>query len=216
MDLEVREDKEEKENHASFLRRFELKITPADLLKLDFAYDLAKYGHRDQQRDSGERYFEHLRAVALIIVDELGILDAEIISASLLHDMMEDNFLLNPERLQMIFGERVMNLVAALTKPKMKGFPSRQARNSFYFFQQIIAGGAPALIIKLADRLHNLRTLGACSPAKQRSKLKETKTYCLPLLDRLSQTHPEVAVRLKEAISAAIRYREAKLATTSV
>ncbi len=211
MDLQIKEDGKEKENHASFLRRFELKITPADLQKLDFAYDLVKYGHRDQQRDSGERYFEHLRAVALIIVDELGILDAEIISASLLHDMMEDNFLLNPERLQMIFGERVMRLVAALTKPEMKDLPSRQARNSFYFYQQIIGGGAAALIIKLADRLHNLRTLGACNSDKQRSKLEETKVFCLPLIDRLAATYPAVTDKLREAISAAISDLEAKL-----
>lgn len=211
MDLEINENRKETENHAAFLRRFKLKITPADLEKLDFAYDLAKYGHRVQQRESGERYFEHLRAVALIIVDELGIMDAEIVSASLLHDMIEDNFLLNPKRLRMIFGERVMELVTVLTKPEMKGFVSRKARNEFYFFQQIIAGGSAAVIIKLVDRLHNLRTLDACSLAKQRRKLVETKTYCLPLLDRIAHDYPEVAVQLREALSVAISDLEARL-----
>lgn len=210
----IKEDGIEKENHTAFLQRFKLKIKPADLDKLNFAYDLAKYGHRNQKRESGERYFEHLRAVALIIVDELEILDVEIIIASLLHDMIEDNFLLNPARLKMIFGERVMRLVTALTKPELESSSiSRKTRDELYH-EQIIAGGAEAIVIKLADRLHNLRTLDACGIEKQKRKLAETKTYYLPLIDLIAQSYPEVTVQLQEELSTAISNLETKLGAT--
>lgn len=107
-----------REDHNSFIERFRLKATPDEIERINFAYDMAKYGHRNQSRDSGERYFEHLRATAIILVDELGITDTEIIIAGLLHDMLEDNFLLNPERIKLTFGERVSMLVTTVSKPK--------------------------------------------------------------------------------------------------
>ena len=104
------------EDHASFLRRFRLKVTPNDLKRLDLAYDVAKYGHRNQLRESGERYFEHVRSTAIILVDELGVYDVELIMAALLHDILEDSFLLKGERAEMVFGSRVARITKAVTK----------------------------------------------------------------------------------------------------
>jgi len=71
------------EDHESFLRRFRLKISPTGIEKLDYAYDMAKYGHRNQFREDETRYFEHVRSTAIILVDELAVTDVEMIIAAL-------------------------------------------------------------------------------------------------------------------------------------
>ena len=66
------------ENHQAFLGKFRLKLTPANIEMLDLAYDISKYSHRNQVRESGERYFDHCKAATLILVDELGVNDVEL------------------------------------------------------------------------------------------------------------------------------------------
>ncbi|MFA6526127.1 MAG: HD domain-containing protein [Candidatus Buchananbacteria bacterium] len=125
----------EAENHAKFLERLRGKVTESELQLIDLAYDAAKYGHREQFRDDGTRYFEHCRATALILIDELGIIDPDKIIAALLHDMLEDNFLYNPWRLNHIFGSKAAGFIISMTKPK-KGdprFASDAERHKFYF-----------------------------------------------------------------------------------
>src|ERR1035437_7654614 len=92
------------ENHEKFLKIFCFKITPAEMEKLDFAYQLAKYGHRNQLRETDARYFEHVRAVAIILAEEFGIFDVEIIIAALFHDILEDSYILTENRIKTIFG----------------------------------------------------------------------------------------------------------------
>ena len=186
------------EDHASFLKRFQLKVTPNDLKRLDMAYDMAKYGHRNQLRESGERYFEHVRSTAIILVDELGVYDVELIMAALLHDILEDSFLLKGERAEMVFGSRVARITKAVTKiPKDDPrFATNQQRYAFYH-RQVMAGGWEAKLVKLADRLHNLRTLSCCSLEKRRRKLAETKKSYLLLINDLSQDYPETAKQIK-------------------
>jgi GTP pyrophosphokinase len=188
------------------MNRFILKITPGDTAKLDFAYELAKYGHREQFRDSGVRYFEHLRKTAIILVDELGILDIDIIIAALLHDMFEDSFLLTLNRLIVTFGERVANFVAVLSKPK-KGdprFASDSERHQWYF-AQFPAVSPEAKIIKLADRLHNMRTLSFCATEKQARKIEETRRIYFPLLASIAEKYPGPAQYLKDQLEQALR-----------
>jgi len=186
---------QESENHKSFLDRLRQRIS-ADMLELvDFAYDLAEYGHKNQFRDGGERYFEHCRNTALILMDELDIYDPEMIMAALLHDMLEDNCLLTPpSRIRLIFGVRVMSLVVTLTKPKKicNHFPSDSARHKFYFIK-IRNAKIDAKIIKLCDRLHNLRTLDQCAAEKRERKIKETKDVYMPLIDDVAKSKLEVA-----------------------
>jgi (p)ppGpp synthase/HD superfamily hydrolase len=95
----------ENENHAKFLARFELKVTPDELLRLDMAYDFAKRAHEKQFRETGARYFEHVRGAAIIMVDELGITDVELVIAEKLHDCEEDTWLMRLNRIRIIFGE---------------------------------------------------------------------------------------------------------------
>ena len=200
------------EDHQSFMKRFRLKITPADYARIDYAYDMAKHGHRNQYRESGARYFEHLRATAIILVDELEITDAELIIAALLHDMLEDSFLLNPERIKITFGERVARIVCQITKPK-KGdprFTSDGERHQWYF-KQVTESGVEEKLVKLADRLQNMRTVGCCSPEKQQRKINETRNVYLPLLNDVATEFPETAQILKNQLELALAKLEASL-----
>ncbi len=206
MPNETRLTKEPKrEDHDSFMRRFRLKITPTDLERLDYAYELAKYGHRNQIRDSGERYFEHLRATAIILVDELGITDIDIIIATLLHDMLEDSFLLTPERIKLTFGERVSSLVSIVTKPK-KGdsrFLTNADRHKWYF-ERVAGACMEAKLLKLVDRLHNMRSLSSCSKEKQQRKIVETRSVYLPLISDVAKELPNEAAYLLKELEIAI------------
>lgn len=192
------------EDHASFLRRFRLKVTPKDLKRLDMAYDMAKYGHR-QFRESGERYFEHVRSTAIILVDELGVYDVELVMSALLHDMLEDSFLLKGDRTEMIFGARVAYITTTVSKlPKDDPRFTTAKQRLLFYHQQIKNGNWEVKLVKLADRLHNLRTLMSCSPEKQRRKLAETKRHYLPLIRHLASEYPDTASQLEQSFRQAI------------
>ena len=193
------------EDHQSFMKRFRLKVIPSDVKRIDFAYDMAKYGHRNQFRESGARYFEHLRATAIILIDELGITDVEMIIAALLHDMLEDSFLLTSERIKITFGDRVSVLVATVSKPKKNDprFKSDVERHQWYF-KQIAGSCAEAKLLKLADRLQNMRTLGSCSLEKQKRKIAETKEIYLPLITDVAKEYPEKASYLSAQMESAL------------
>lgn len=192
-----------REDRESFMKRLRLKITPTDLERLDYAYEMAKYGHRNQIRDSGERYFEHLRATAIILIDEIGVSDVEMIMAALLHDMLEDSFLLTTGRIKLTFGERVATLVAAVSKPRRTDprFKTKQERHGFYF-AQLKDSCVEAKIIKLADRLQNTRTLDACSAEKQDRKTRETITVYLPLIQDVILEYPDKGEYFKNQFDA--------------
>jgi GTP pyrophosphokinase len=193
------------EDHVSFLRRFRLKVTPTDLKRLDMAYDMAKYGHRNQFRESGERYFEHVRNTAIILVDELGVYDVELIMAALLHDILEDSFLLKGDRTEMIFGARVAYITTTVSKlPKDDPRFATPKQRLLFYHQQIKNGNWEVKLVKLADRLHNLRTLMSCSLEKQKRKLAETKRSYLPLVRDLSSDYRETAKQLETAFRQAI------------
>lgn len=185
------------ENRASFLARFELKVSPKDLKLIMLAYNLAKYGHHRDVRDSGERKFEHPRHTVIIATDELGINDPEIVISLLLHDIPEDSFILDVEDITLIFGERVGKIVATLTKPKVDGkrFINKATRDSYYH-ECIANSDADTIICKLCDQLHNLRTLGSCSQEKQERKVAEMQVYYIPLIKNIREKYPEVANRL--------------------
>lgn len=200
------------EDHGSFMQRFRLKVTQTDIERLDFAYDMAKYGHRNQFRESGARYFEHVRATAIILVDELGVTDAEVIIAALLHDMLEDSFLLTPDRIKVTFGERVATLVSAVTKPKKCDlrFTSDHERHLWYF-KQLKTSSPEAKLLKLADRLQNMRTLDSCSSEKQSRKITETREVYLPLIADIAEIYPNRASYLSSQLEATLTKLSATL-----
>ncbi|MEF9991009.1 MAG: bifunctional (p)ppGpp synthetase/guanosine-3',5'-bis(diphosphate) 3'-pyrophosphohydrolase [Romboutsia sp.] len=137
------------------------------------AYNFAKCAHEGQYRKSGELYFIHPLAVANLLADME--LDIETISAGLLHDVVEDTEY-TYENIQKEFGTEIADLVDGVTKLGQIKYQSKeetQAENLRKMFLAM-AKDIRVILIKLADRLHNMRTLKYMSPEKARSKAKET------------------------------------------
>ncbi|QQR82711.1 HD domain-containing protein [Candidatus Campbellbacteria bacterium] len=170
------------ENRASFFRRVALYYPTLDwrYKLIEQAYNDAKDAFRGKYRDDQKtRYFEHIRAVALILLDYLRIRDYELIVAALLHDIVEDIPSWTIERVRVKYGERVALYVQYLTKPSKEEYADRDERELVYH-TRFDAAPREFFLIKLADRLHNLLTLYACTPEKRQRKIVETRRYYLP------------------------------------
>ena len=148
------------------------------------AYDFAREAHRNQKRASGEPYFIHPCAVAEILID-LG-LDAETIAAALLHDVIEDTPV-TEEDVRREFGEGVLTLVSGVTKLDKIVFKSQEEEEAENFRKIFIAMAKDirVIIIKLADRLHNMRSLNFLSKERQQKMARETLDIYAPIAGRL-------------------------------
>ncbi len=158
-----------------------------DKEQVDVVYKAYLYGaeaHMDQRRMSGEPYIHHPLAVARILADMR--LDYQSIAAALLHDVIEDT-LIPKEHLIDDFGEEVAELVDGVTKLTQIKFKSRATAEAENFRKMILAmvRDIRVIIIKLADRLHNLRTLGVLPPKKRRRIARETLEIYAPIANRL-------------------------------
>lgn len=148
------------------------------------AYQIGAHAHAGQKRKSGEPYITHPVAVAAILAD-LGM-DAETIIAAILHDTLEDTPLSRQE-LERDFGPTVATLVDGVTKLDKVMFRSLQeaAAESFRKMLLAMARDLRVILIKLADRLHNMRTLGAMDPVSRRRIARETLDIYAPIAQRL-------------------------------
>ena len=166
-------------------------LTPNDRALIERAYFKAEVAHAGQFRKSGEPYFTHCVAVAHILAEMK--LDAEAIAAALMHDIVEDTSI-TIEELRVEFGTTIASIVDGVTK--LKNLPlkpegdkkSRSAdRELEYIRKMALAMGddVRVVLVKLADRLHNMRTLGYMSPDKQAVIAKETLDIFAPLANRL-------------------------------
>ncbi len=170
------------------------------------AYDFGSQAHKGQLRKSGESYFSHPTAVAVIII-ELGM-DSESIVASLLHDVIEDTQY-TQEDIEKTFGKSVGLLVEALTKLANLPFVSREDAQAENIRKMLLAMSEDirVIIIKLADRLHNMRTIeGHKSESKRRDIAKETLDIYAPLAHRLGIRHvkeelEDIAIRVLDPIA---------------
>ena len=163
-----------------------LRYHPSDdLSMIEKAYKVASEAHKNQHRKSGEPYIIHPLCVAIILADLE--LDKETIAAGLLHDVVEDTELTN-EDIRREFGEEVELLVDGVTKLGQIGYNvdkvEVQAENLRKMFLAM-AKDIRVILIKLADRLHNLRTLQFMRPEKQREKARETMDIYSPIAGRL-------------------------------
>ncbi|MBO5335408.1 MAG: bifunctional (p)ppGpp synthetase/guanosine-3',5'-bis(diphosphate) 3'-pyrophosphohydrolase, partial [Clostridia bacterium] len=148
------------------------------------AYHFAEEAHANQKRASGEPYFIHPCEVADILID-LG-LDAATIAAALLHDVIEDTDA-TAEDIQREFGDEVLVLVSSVTKLEKIVFKSKEDENAENFRKIFVAMAKDVrvIIIKLADRLHNMRSLNFLSQERQQRMASETLDIYAPLAGRL-------------------------------
>jgi GTP pyrophosphokinase len=177
------------------------------------AYVVSAHEHRNQLRSSGEPYLVHPLAVAMTLA-EMKLDDASI-AAGLLHDVLEDTTL-SKERLTELFGADVAHLVDGVTKIGKYAFTSREAQQAETFRKMLLAmtDDLRVILVKLADRLHNMRTLQHVPEASQRATAAETMEIYAPLANRLGMgkikgeledlsfrfLHPEEFLALRAAV----------------
>ena len=147
--------------------------------QIEKSYDIARKAHEGQTRKSGLPYILHPLAVALIVVTEMRQTNAAIVCAALLHDVVEDTKY-SIWDIREMFGDEIMFLVAAVTKPNK----DCQEEN-FQHILSSVQGDVRVLILKLSDRLHNMRTLSSMRPEKQWKIASETQFFFAPLAGRL-------------------------------
>lgn len=190
---EIAHDWEEPEGLGSLLAVIREQRPDADINRIRYAYYLAEKAHAGQLRDSGEPYIVHPLAVAAILADLR--MDDDTIVASLLHDVIEDSELA-PDVIREHFGEDVLRLVEGVTKLKFKpssGLTDRQkasaettrAAESLRKMLLAMAKDFRVMVIKLADRLHNMQTLDALDPSRRTRIANETLDIYAPLAARL-------------------------------
>ncbi|MEU3412853.1 HD domain-containing protein [Streptomyces sp. NPDC006658] len=184
----------------------------ADIEPLRRAYVLAESSHRGQTRKSGEPYITHPLAVTLILA-ELGA-ETTTLTASLLHDTVEDTEV-TLEQVREQFGEEVRYLVDGVTKLEKVDYGAAAEPETFRKMLVATGNDVRVMSIKLADRLHNMRTLGVMRPEKQARIAKVTRDVLIPLAERLgvqalkteledlvfAVLHPEEYARTRDLIA---------------
>jgi GTP pyrophosphokinase len=157
---------------------------PDDINLISRAFEFAYQLHEGQYRASGEPYIAHPVAVAGLLRDLGG--SSVMIAAGFLHDVVEDTEV-TPEEIETRFGVEVRRLVEGVTKLSKFNFSSKTERQAENFRRMFLAMAADirVIVVKLADRLHNMRTLEHLNPQKQRSISQETREIFAPLANRL-------------------------------
>jgi RelA/SpoT family (p)ppGpp synthetase len=181
------------EPHSRFLisdlcTYLETYLPPEQVREVYRAYLFAAEAHEGQTRSSGEPYVFHPLAVARILA-ELNM-DAGTIVASILHDVIEDTGT-SKEQLAEVFGDEVADLVDGVSKLTQIQFESKAHAQAENFRKMMLAmvEDIRVIIIKLADRLHNMRTLGALKPEKRRRIARETLDIYAPVANRVGMNH---------------------------
>src|SRR5438874_963999 len=159
-------------------------LKPKDVARLEEAYRFSEAAHAGQTRQSGEPYISHPLAVAEILAD--WHLDGQTLMAALLHDVTEDTSVTKDE-ISDTFGKPIAELVDGVSKLDKIEFQSAEHVQAENFRKMLLAMARDVrvILIKLADRLHNMRTLGAVAPAKRRRIARETMEIYAPIANRL-------------------------------
>ncbi|NTV41069.1 MAG: hypothetical protein HGA61_02230 [Candidatus Moranbacteria bacterium] len=184
-----------------FLDKMEIFFCPGDMESIGFSYEMSKYGHREERRDDGSRYFDHPKSVAWIYFDELGGRDPRIVRICIIHDVKENSYILTYHRISLNFDREEALDNMAITKIKGETVED--------YLQRIIARGARVIIAKLCDVLHNVRTLYCCSEEKIAKQVKEIRETVAPTLlsalEACGEEYLEIASKLREKIDEALQ-----------
>ena len=161
------------------------RIDSLDLDLIERAYDFGARAHEGQKRNSGEEYITHTDQTVRILVD-LKLYDSISIAAALIHDVIEDTPTAK-EQLSTTFGPEIAELVDGVSKLAKINFRSHREAQAENFRKMMLAmtRDIRVILIKLADRLHNMRTLGVMRPAKARRIARETIEIFAPIANRL-------------------------------
>ena len=179
----------------------------SDLAQIQDAYWLAKNAHRHQaSRDDGGRYFDHPRQVAVILINK-GHRDKDLVTTALLHDVVEDTntpltVIVN------VFPDIIWEWLYILSKsvpffdPITGQLHDRTKKPLDAYYGVLAEAETPPKLVKLADRLHNLGTMGVWAPERQAAYVAESRKYLLPIAER---TDPWFAEAIAKAIADAER-----------
>src|SRR6185312_10998463 len=169
---------------AEFTRHLGHYLPPADVALVERAFDYSEAAHRGQFRKSGEPYITHPLAVASILSQWR--LDAHGLAAALLHDVMEDTKVSKSE-IETTFGKPVADMVDGVSKLDQIAFDTREEAEAESFRKMLLAMARDVrvILIKLADRLHNMRTLDAMAPTHRKRIARETLDIYAPIANRL-------------------------------
>jgi len=161
-------------------------LTDEDKKLIRHAFDVAVDAHKEQRRKSGEAYIFHPIAVAKIVAQEIG-LDATCIAAALLHDVVEDNEDYTKEDIERLFGKTVARIVDGLTKISSLSKDTDVSTQAENFRKMLLTlnDDVRVIIIKIADRLHNMQTMDSMRPDKQEKIASETLYIYAPLAHRI-------------------------------
>lgn len=184
-----------------FFLPLQIRLKPDELEQVRFAYICSKHGHghKGKLREDGTRQFDHPKSATWILIDQLELFDADALTQTLLHDMPEDSFLLSHFRIGLNFGIQNACGVGALTK-----LPKGKETTKQYLYR-IVEQGWRTIIAKLADRLHNLRTLAGRPLAKRIEQIEETEAYHLPILIPALRSHGGDCERYADLLEQMIR-----------
>jgi GTP pyrophosphokinase len=207
------------------------KAPRVDRDRVGACFDFADHAHGDQRRDSGQPYLSHVVEVCRILLDLLeSRIDTTLACAALLHDVVEDTDVTLPE-VEKTFGREVASLVEGVTKLSGLHFDSREAAQAENFRKMLLSMSKDlrVIFIKLADRLHNMRTIEFLKGDRARRIAEETRDIYAPLAHRLGMAgikreledrslkvlDPEAYAALTQRIQAKRQQREAFLAQVS-
>lgn len=151
-----------------------------DARRVEYAFQFAAAAHAGQIRDEGTPFIDHPVSVASILCNELGSRDVDVVLAALCHDVLEDCVELDESVLRGVIGERGTELVLAVTKPSVPD-DQKAARDRIYL-DCIRRADYDVRLVKLADRIHNLRSIpNSGDPAKARRYLEVSRREFLPI-----------------------------------
>ncbi len=176
-------DKQIRKQVSSLFKSIESRMTPEEMKRIKTAYRFARMAHKTQFRQAGGPYIIHPVAVARIIGEELQ-LGANSIIAAFLHDVVEDTPY-TVEDIRKRFGDDVAFLVRVVTKEKKEHYEMSKQLDNFKQMLDSVQYDIRAILIKLADRLHNMRTLDSMHANKQMKIAGETDYFYAPLANRL-------------------------------
>jgi guanosine-3',5'-bis(diphosphate) 3'-pyrophosphohydrolase len=209
------------------VKRAEVLIPDADLALLRKCYEFAEKMHSGVKRSSGEPYIIHPLNVAATLIKLK--MDLDSIMAGLLHDTVEDCDVA-PEDIAKMFGQPVAQIVVGCTKISKIKFKTKEESQAENFRKMVVAMAQDlrVIIVKLSDRMHNMRTLQYMTKEKQQAKAQETLDIYVPLASRLGinsvkadledlclrYIHPDIYYRLAEKIAMKKRERESYIQET--